>query len=59
MRHNAGKHSCLKCRWGQTPLNDAKHFGHDEVVAILEEHQQKKRVMTDEEQRTLYKGAYD
>ena len=47
------------CRWGQTPLDDAKQFGHQEVVAILKEYQQKKHVMTDEEQRTLFKGAYD
>ena len=50
----------LQFRWGQNPLDDAKQFGSKEVIEILEEYQQrKKNVMTDDEHRTLFKGAFD
>lgn len=25
------------CRWGNTPLDEATHFGHHEVVTLLQE----------------------
>lgn len=31
----------LYCRWGNTPLDEAIHFGHHEVVTLLQEYNNK------------------
>lgn len=33
--------SCFYCfsRWGNTPMDEAAHFGHHDVVAILQQYQ--------------------
>lgn len=28
----------LRCRWGNTPMDEAVHFGHHDVVTILQDY---------------------
>lgn len=31
-------HRCVWCRWGNTPMDEAVHFGHHDVVTILRDY---------------------
>lgn len=32
--------SRIRCRWGNLPIDDARQFGHEEVVTVLKDYQQ-------------------